>query len=149
MSPELEKHLTEKYPKIFTNMYGDPKKSCMAFGISCGDGWSNIIDLLCHSIQHYIDSMHDNKGYALRWNEKHPDNLKEIEEPLDQIVATQVKEKFGGLRFYTNHSDDYVDGLIQMAELMSTRTCEVCGNIGKSRTGGWIRTLCDKHAEER
>jgi hypothetical protein len=23
--------------------------------------------------------------------------------------------------------------------------CEECGGIGERRSGGWIRTLCDKH----
>jgi hypothetical protein len=26
------------------------------------------------------------------------------------------------------------------------RTCEVCGQPGKRREGGWIKTLCDEHA---
>jgi hypothetical protein len=35
-----------------------------------------------------------------------------------------------------------------MAESMSGVTCEVCGNVGRQRGGGWIRTLCDEHAEK-
>lgn len=66
-----------------------------------------------------------------------------------QVVASQVKEKYGTLRFYTNGNDEYVDGLISMAESMSARTCETCGSPGKTRRGGWVRTLCDKHAEEQ
>lgn len=70
----------------------------------------------------------------------------------------QIKEKFGGLRFYfafgTSSGDPlalaaeqefqkHVDG----AEELSFTVCEVCGASGKRRGGGWIRTLCDKHAE--
>jgi hypothetical protein len=72
---------------------------------------------------------------------------KEIEE-IPQVIAEQVKEKFGTLRFYVNYQDDYITGLIDMAESMSGRTCEVCGNHGKMRHGGWMRVLCDEHAKE-
>jgi hypothetical protein len=60
-----------------------------------------------------------------------------------QVRAVQVKEKFGGLRFYVSGGDEYVRGLITMAESFSFRTCEDCGIPGTQRTGGWIRTLCD------
>lgn len=78
------------------------------------------------------------------------ENKKFRDEPpkVRQVVAAQVKEKFGTLRFYTNGNDEYVDGLISMAESMSARTCEVCGTVGKLHQGAWIRTLCDTHAIE-
>jgi hypothetical protein len=72
---------------------------------------------------------------------------KEIED-IPQVVAMTVKEKFGTLRFYVNYQDDYITGLIDMAESMSGRTCEVCGNHGEMRHGMWIRVLCDEHAKE-
>lgn len=69
-------------------------------------------------------------------------------EPIPQVEAVQVKEKFGTLRFYYEGGDEYIRGLVTMAEAMSAYTCEVCGAPGEARGGGWIRTLCDKHAEE-
>lgn len=60
-----------------------------------------------------------------------------------QVEASQVKEKFGGLRFYVDHSNDTVDGMIAVAEAMSYQICEECGQPGKSNNKGWIRTLCD------
>jgi hypothetical protein len=60
-----------------------------------------------------------------------------------------VKEKFGGLRFYTNGYTDVINGMISMAESMSYRTCEVCGSPGRSNNYGWISTLCDTHRLER
>ena len=76
----------------------------------------------------------------------------------DYIIC-QAKEKFGGLRFYTEKSDhfretgsaedsDYFDDLIHETEEMSYRICEGCGSRGKSRSGGWIKVLCDTHAEQ-
>ena len=58
------------------------------------------------------------------------------------MVAVQVKEKFGGLRFYYSGGDEYIDGLVAMAEAMSCVTCERCGEVGKQNQKGWIETLC-------
>jgi hypothetical protein len=69
---------------------------------------------------------------------------KKIEiETIPQVVATQVKEKFGSLNFYYNGGDDYISGMISLAENMSNDICEFCGsteNIG--HTKGWIYTIC-------
>lgn len=70
-------------------------------------------------------------------------------EPIPQVEAVQVKEKFGTLRFYYEGGDEYIRGLVTMAEAMSAYTCEVCGAPGEARGGGWIQTLCDEHAAER
>jgi len=35
-----------------------------------------------------------------------------------------------------------------MAESWASIACEECGGIGKSRSGGWVRTLCDFHEAE-
>lgn len=60
----------------------------------------------------------------------------------------QVKEKFGGLRFYINDGSDEVYNRIMEAEALSYKTCEVCGEIGEIRSNlRWWRTLCDKHYE--
>lgn len=57
--------------------------------------------------------------------------------------AAQVKEKFGGLRFYMTSGDDEIYQAISEAETLSHYTCEECGNHGKKRDLAWIRTLCD------
>jgi len=56
--------------------------------------------------------------------------------------ASQVKEKFGGLRFYMTHGTEEVYALISKAEALSCKTCEECGGPGEKRAGTWIRTLC-------
>lgn len=71
-----------------------------------------------------------------------------ITEKVSQVVAMQVKEKFGGLRFYYYGGDDYISGLVDMAESMSYIICEECGDKGFPNKNGWIRTLCDKHRIE-
>lgn len=64
--------------------------------------------------------------------------------------VSQVKEKFGGLRFYCE--SDGAPGIydrIQEAEDESFKTCEECGAPGRPRDWSWIKTLCDKCAEVR
>ena len=57
----------------------------------------------------------------------------------------QIKEKFGGLRFYIGGGSKEIHDRITKAENESYKTCEVCGDPGKQSGGGWIRTLCERH----
>ena len=128
MSPELDKQLCENYPLIFAQRNGSPQETAMHWGFDCGNGWYDLIDKLCENIQNHI-------MYCGR-------NL-HTGRDVPQIVAMQVKEKFGALRFYIHGGDEYITGLITMAESMSSRICEICGNKGKIRNDGWITTRCD------
>lgn len=71
-----------------------------------------------------------------------------IELEWDKQIC-QVKEKFGGLRFYINSGSDEIYKKIFEAEIKSNGICEKCGEPGKSISGGWIVTLCESHAEEK
>lgn len=159
MREELDKKLCEKYPKIFCDRNGDMSKTCMVWGFSHDDGWYNIIDTMCSRIQGHIDHSYERIEWVQKWNDNvnSPDyewsssverKERPIPEPVEQVVAIQVKEKFGGLCFYFHGGDEYIRGVVDMAEAMSYVTCEVCGSVGKIRRGGWYRTLCDEHAEE-
>jgi hypothetical protein len=132
---DLDRKLCEKYPKIFRDRNGSMQETCMCWGFEHGDGWYDIIDTACASIQGHVNSK----------RHQHPEMSDEEFDDEHQPVAAQVKEKFGSLRFYVDNGDDYVDGVIAMAEGISYRTCEVCGKPGTPRRGGWIRTLCDEH----
>lgn len=55
---------------------------------------------------------------------------------------TQVKEKFGGLRFYVGSASDKAYKLIHDAEAESYKICMKCGQPGEPRNNGWITTLC-------
>lgn len=62
----------------------------------------------------------------------------------------QVKSKFGTLRWYFRGSTP--QGMLETiaaAEWLSGAVCEVCGAPGTTRPGGWIRTLCDAHADAK
>ncbi len=131
MKQELDEQLCKKYPLIFKNRHGDMRETLMCWGFECGDGWYQILDSLCGNIQHHID-----------WKAKQGHHV-------PQVVAVQVKEKFGGLRFYYDGGDEQIYGMVRMAESWAANTCEECGQPGTMRTGGWIRTLCDTHEVER
>jgi hypothetical protein len=137
MKQEYDTYLCTTYPKMFVNRYKPMTETTMCWGFDCGDGWYHIIRALCSNIQHHID-------WRNRKNELDPN------QPIvPQVTVDQVKEKFGTLRFYYTGGDDYIDGLVSMAESMSGVTCEECGNSGSTLGRGWLTTLCEKHAEEK
>jgi Txe/YoeB family toxin of Txe-Axe toxin-antitoxin module len=76
MDKKLELQIVEKYPTFFEEYGGDPRETCLAWGFECGDGWYDLINNLCRD----LTKVTENKDY--------------------KIVVLQVKEKFGGLRFY-------------------------------------------------
>jgi len=124
MDIELQEKLYEKYPKMFKDFTRTYDKDEIlppgAFGIECGDGWYTLIDTLCERIQN-----HDNQF------------------PTD-VYVEQVKEKYGGLRFYIRGGDDRIHGMISLAESLSYEICERCGSMNNvSQTDGWIKTLCE------
>lgn len=71
--------------------------------------------------------------------------IRELSAKLDPlgVVAFQVKEKFGGLRFYIDGGSDEAYDLIDDAADRSTSICEECGEPGMVRGHRWVRTLCD------
>lgn len=78
--------------------------------------------------------------------------IKELIEDLISLgwdkQTCQVKEKFGGLRFYINSGTDEIYDRISKAENDSYEICEETGKPGKLRTDiGWYRTLCDEEYE--
>ena len=138
MTPEKEEALCKKHKKIFKENWG----------FECGDGWFALIDTLCNSIQSHIN-----------WRMQHISD-EELEDL--QVVATQVKEKFGTLRFYFDTEFNYetvqhkiMESIICYAEEKSARTCEVCGTneYGKTvknrQVGYWYKTECLECAKER
>ena len=155
MKAELQNKLFEKYPKILGQKDLDKTQTAMCWGIACGDGWYNIIDTLCWHIQQEVDVPHKEIQNYTEWL-KDPELPEETVEYfqqqiaklkdriIPQVEATQVKEKYGGLRFYIMWGNEKIDALISFAESMSECTCEECGRPGTQDTDGWIKTLCEE-----
>ena len=128
MKQELDEKLCAKYPMVFRDRNAPMTQTAMCWGFSHGDGWYNIIFTLCSLIQ--IHQKSQKSDYT-------------------PVVVQQVKEKFGGLRFYINSASDEVHKRISQAENLSYETCETCGEKGELRTNiGWHTTLCDTHYEK-
>lgn len=120
--------LLKKYPKIFQDYEGNPYRVNWS-GVP--KGWLPIIDKLCSSMQSYIDG-------TRRWDKE----KKEWIHP-PQVTCAQMKEKFGGLRFYTDGHNDVIEGMITMAEYLCSNTCEVCSSEEElGYTTGWITVCC-------
>lgn len=122
MRMKLQTKIIEDFPKLFSLL--KEKHSLMypiVFGIECGDGWYSLIYALCRNI----------------------DRLVKEGDPYPKVV--QVKEKFGGLRFYIDTGSDAIFNIIDFAEDLSYSICEKCGSTRNvTQTKGWIITLC-KH----
>ena len=121
MKDRLQKALTEEFPGVFKHHGGDVRLTCMGWGIECDDGWFLII-----------------------WN------LCKVLEPLG-AVASQVKEKFGTMRFYlepfSGGEENWTaaNAAVSKAESESAMTCEACGRPGRRvNPRGWIKTMCER-----
>jgi hypothetical protein len=177
MKTELQEKIFNKYPKIFSDRTKPMTETCMCWGLEVGDGWYDIIDTLCEALTYtYRTSVQVDEEDGMRLGiEPYNFNGKSsyyftIEAP--QVKASQVKEKYGTLRFYHyfEHNKDvvflletgkypqlkeacdrfsnYVDGIIHFAEIASGRTCEATGQLGELHSyGGWLKTLNKEFAK--
>lgn len=131
MKLETIEDLFEKHPRIFKLME-DPYYSISS---DLPPAWLKTVDSLCGCIQEYIDNINQNN--------KHLD-------PVDQVVCEQVKEKFGGLRFYYHGGDKKCDGMVEMTEYLTWNICQNCGSDEDVQTTeGWIFRLCKNCMNER
>jgi hypothetical protein len=170
MNKEHTKALVERYPEFFEYLkdYKGPLMP-ITFGFECGDGWFAILDELMGDIKNHVENENRNRKHRFRhlfpswlksrayWRLPHKrkylkkfliwiaDLFPKGVPPMSYPNITQIKEKFGGLRFYIDGGDDTIYGMISLAESMSYRTCEYCGTTGNNvgQTQGWIITVCE------
>ncbi len=116
-------------------------------------GWYSLVDKLCSDIEALLG--------------REPERFK----------VTQVKEKYGGLRFYFSfegaedhfvdfHSSEGIETFVQeadgpsvMSQLrmlvgaaseQSTSICQDCGAPGTlANRRGWVSTLCERHVAKK
>lgn len=86
MRKELEQQFATRWPEWFVDLYGDPLQTCMSRGFQHRDGWFDLVWRLCEQIEKV-----PNKGKSFK--------------------VAQVKEKFGGLRFYFEGGNDASDAI--------------------------------------
>lgn len=130
--------LVAAYPRLFHDRH--PR-----IASDLPHGWFDIVDQLCRSISATLDSA-----------------------SAEDFQIAQIKEKFGGLRFYFEFTSaegppvgsgnaqvvgraplfEPIRALVLEAEDRAGLTCQVCGNPGSRHViDGWISTRCDAHAD--
>lgn len=129
MNKLLDEQLTEDFPNLFADRHASMQVTCMCWGFP-GDGWYGIIREAAEKLEPLI----------VAYKKKYPGK--------DFPRASQVKEKFGTMRFYMTMETDEMSKITEEAELKSLFTCEDCGKKGKLRKEGWWRTLCNKCEKE-
>ena len=98
--------------------------------IDCAPGgWAKLCEDLCAELKPLLEKV----------------------EYIDRYKLCQVKEKFGGLRWYhcgipVSISDEY-HALIRKYEDLSYKTCCICGAPATKMCTSWISPFCDKCAE--
>lgn len=111
--------LIQEFPAVFQNMDTEVFSSIPS-------GWYNILYNLCEELTPIL-------------NEERSKITEDPEQPL--FYVHQIKEKFGGLRFYfmmnTENTElhENIQKIIDIAEDKSYDTCQITGKIG---------TLCKK-----
>ena len=169
--------LIEKFPLLLKQEKESLEPFAM-FGFECRSGWYNIINSALTTIMSSYHQKNGNVKYlkstiedlesyiknkrawykgdatdeelAIEQQEAYNKAVEELKEAEDSLPRfTQIKEKFGTLRMYYEGGDETTSAIVSFAENMSETTCEVCGDGGQVYGGGWISTLCGKHAVER
>ena len=126
------KEMVEKCPLLYGDIVeGLPIDStCMSWGFIIGSGRFELVRDISMKLEVILQGMSEDDRRSNR--------------------AFQVKEKFGGLRFHLHSGTEEMLDLIDEAESLSYKTCEICGSKGHLRNDlSWIATLCEKHYEER
>ena len=90
--------------------------------LSYCDGWAGIMEALCERLQFHADH-----------------------NAMPPVEITQAKEKHGELSVLFSGGNDHAHGLVDMAEALSARTCELCGKPGELSGGDVLRTRCTEH----
>lgn len=132
MNEEKTRRLFERFDSLYRGRYLLPIQNSMSFGFGCGDGWFDLLWQLSEQIEAYC--------------QQHSESA--------DLMAVQVKQKLGELRFYTDPRIWDVEYLIEDARIQSLQTCELTGEPGvlceqPSHPGFcFYQTLCPTKAAE-
>lgn len=163
MRQDLDEALVKDFPNLYRQRFQDMRTTCMMWGFECGDGWEPLIRILSEKLEKLICEIPDIEEYETidcsgeYWDDairakiaaREPSYNPETQTYINTynkrhyFSASQVKEKYGTLRFYMSGETDAMSEAINEAEDESAKTCENCGGPGKVYDGGWVVTRCD------
>ena len=161
---KIEKYIVEKYSYMmytqqeFADAWNSGKLSksfaeqefivpCYA---ECSEGWMSLVKVLLDKIDGHINSNFSQQEWQFNNSKKGFWNFlkrlfKKQKDPVRMsFKIDQIKEKFGGLRFYYEGGDEYISGLISMAESFSYKICYFTGKPATKKTSPWILNVCDE-----
>jgi hypothetical protein len=115
--------MEEKYPSMFEGSYG---------GFAIGPGWWPIVESLCAHIQSHVVQSNERRKLLL---ESNPYNTP-IPDEVPPVVVEQIKEKFGGLRFYHTGGNSRIDGMVTMAEAWAAHAKNAVSLVKAKPVGG-------------
>jgi len=126
-------NIVEHYQKVLdiVRKHKPLFKYVVPYQVAVPPGWIDLVDTLLTCLD---------------------DAVKLEEKAVFKII--QIKEKFGGLRFYYSLEDasealkTQVANLVEIAEAQSFGICYVCGEPGNIRTSGWITVRCPLHTSK-
>jgi hypothetical protein len=120
-----------------------PRVRAKTFRNWIGDLWNKFVwNPIIYPLTHKFFS-YNTAGKYFGWMRY---NTRYVPVPVPQVVAAQVKEKFGGLRFYCEGGDSIIRGMVTLAESLSYKICENCGVMNETvhpSEGGWVKTTCN------
>lgn len=132
---DYEKARRDTYAPLAERVLAERRDKLFIFAISCGLGWKKIVLELAEELDKIWDGYQKKKG-------------------SDCWALLQVKEKFGGLRFYAGYPEDSGEdakarveksyAAIDRAETEAWQTCERCGKPGHTTGKGYIATVCEE-----
>ena len=145
---EYDKYMCEKYPVMFRERKLPMSQTCMCWSFDIGKGWYWILDNLCERLDFLF------------------------KQSKNRAIFTQIKEKFGGARFYhytesmiktcqrklrkidpvsNKHWQEIIDNEISRAEELCDYYCAECGESKHDMisVGSWVYDLCEKCLEKK
>lgn len=177
MDTKLDAKLCEKYPYLFADRRASMQNTCMCWGFECGDGWYNLLDEAGSKLEPLCKQEYERilalekpwykyiravVGFTTRIHMSWLFHI--LYRLVTRIMpgvynspfswygggprASQVKEKYGTLRFYLTHGTEEMYAITDKAERQSSKTCETCGEPGKVRGKYWLYTACTKHIKK-
>lgn len=122
MKIELQNYLKKKFPELYSQN----------LSFDCNNGWFRIILWLSRYLQMYISQQNEISK-----------KLPQYYQPVKQIVAIEIKQKFGTLKFNCDGGNEHTNSIISFVEFISGYICETTGkldNIGYN-SKNFIETL--------
>ena len=145
MSLPNQEDIFKRFPRLFSQKDLSIQESCMAWGLSHGEGWNPIIVELCEAIEAHYKELAEKGMKIIPIGEDAPEELEEGQYTYE-VEFAQVKSKWYRLTVYYIGGDETVSALVSEAEEKSTLCCEGCAVPfpTKQEEGGGRHSYCEE-----